>query len=210
MSVQIKICGVKTPEAVDACVDAGATHIGLNLYPPSSRYVSPQQARELRDYCDGRIKTVMLLVNEGPEETARAIEAVKPDVVQFHGRETPEWCGLVRERTGLEVWKAVGMQDAGSLMRSEKFLGKVDRLLFDAPAKEMPGGTGETFSWGLLKGHQHRIDWALAGGLTPENVADAIRQTGAPLVDTSSGVEVEPGSKDVDLIARFCKAALEA
>ena len=210
MSVQIKICGVKTPEAVDACVDAGATHIGLNLYPPSSRYVSTQQARELRDHCDGRIKTVMLLVNEGPEETARAIEAVKPDVVQFHGRETPEWCGLVRERTGLEVWKAVGMQDAGSLMRSEKFLGKVDRLLFDAPAKEMPGGTGETFSWGLLKGHQHRIDWALAGGLTPENVADAIRQTGASLVDTSSGVEVEPGSKDVDLIARFCKAALEA
>ena len=210
MSVQIKICGVKTPEAVDACVDVGATHIGLNLYPPSSRYVSTQQARELRDHCDGRIKTVMLLVNEGPEETARAIEAVKPDVVQFHGRETPEWCGLVRERTGLEVWKAVGMQDAGSLMRSEKFLGKVDRLLFDAPAKEMPGGTGETFSWGLLKGHQHRIDWALAGGLTPENVADAIRQTGASLVDTSSGVEVEPGSKDVDLIARFCKAALEA
>ena len=210
MPVQIKICGVKTREAVDACVEAGATHIGLNLYPPSSRYVSPEHARELRDHCDGRIKVVMLLVNEGPEETARAIEAVKPDIVQFHSRETPEWCGLVRERTRLEVWKAVGMQDAGSLSRSEKFLGKVDRLLFDAPAKEMPGGTGETFSWGLLKGHQHRIDWALAGGLTPENVADAIRQTGAPLVDTSSGVEVEPGSKDVDLIRAFCKAALEA
>ena len=208
MGIEIKICGVKTPEAIDASIDAGATHIGLNLYPPSKRYVSPDEARALRDHAAGRITTVLLLVNEEPEATARMIDQVKPDVVQFHGTETPEWCGLVRDQTGLEVWKAVGMRDAGTLKRSEKFLGKVDRLLFDAPAKAMPGGTGETFAWELLHGHTHAIDWGLAGGLTPENVADAIRQTGAPLVDTSSGVESAPGVKDVDLIAAFCKAAL--
>ena len=113
----------------------------------------------------------------------------------------------MRENTKLEVWKALGMKDAGTLARSAAFVGKVDRLLFDAPAKAMPGGTGETFTWSLLQGHQHQVDWALAGGLTPDNVADAIRQTGATLVDTSSGVETAPGVKDVDLIHAFCKAA---
>lgn len=208
MSVQIKICGVKSREVVDACVAAGATHVGLNLYQPSPRFVAPEQARTLRDHAAGRIKTALLLVNEDAETTARIIDQVKPDIVQFHGSETPEWCGMVRETTGLEVWKAIGIRDAGTLERCEEFLGKVDRLLYDAPAKAMPGGTGETFAWDLLQGHAHQIDWALAGGLTPANVADAIRQTGAPLVDTSSGVESAQGIKDVDLIHAFCKAAL--
>lgn len=207
MGVKIKICGLSTPETVEAAIAAGATHIGLNLYEPSPRYVPLGTAAELCELARGRIKVVMLLVNADPEFTARAIATVNPDIVQFHGNETPEWCGLVRDRSGLEVWKALGMKDAGTLERSMKFFGKVDRLLFDAPAKAMPGGTGETFSWDLLKGHRHTIDWALAGGLTPENVIDAIRQTGAPLVDTSSGVETAPGIKDVDLIHAFCKAA---
>ena len=207
MGVKIKICGLSTPETVEAAIAAGATHIGLNLYESSPRYVPLGTAAELCELARGRIKVVMLLVNADPEFTARAIATIKPDAVQFHGNETPEWCGLVRDRSGLEVWKALGMKDAGTLERSMKFFGKVDRLLFDAPAKAMPGGTGETFSWDLLKGHRHTIDWALAGGLTPENVTDAIRQTGAPLADTSSGVETAPGIKDVDLIHAFCKAA---
>lgn len=207
MSVQIKICGLSTPETIDAAVEAGATHIGLNLYEPSPRCVSLDRAAELRDYARGRIKTVMLLVNADPEFTAHAIATVKPDVIQFHGSETPDWVGLVRDKSGLEVWKALGMSDAGTLERSAAYVGKVDRLLFDAPAKAMPGGTGATFSWDLLKGHEHRVEWALAGGLTPANIADAIRQTGASLVDTSSGVETAPGIKDVDLIRAFCEAA---
>lgn len=207
MGVRIKICGLSTPETVEAAIAAGATHIGLNLYEPSPRFVPLGKAAELRELARGRIKVVMLLVNADPEFTARAIATIKPDAVQFHGSETPEWCGLVRDRSGLEVWKALGMKDAGTLERSAAYTGKVDRLLFDAPAKAMPGGTGETFSWDLLKGHRHTIDWAMAGGLTPENVIDAIRQTGAPLVDTSSGVETAPGIKDVDLIHAFCKAA---
>lgn len=211
MAVGIKICGLTRPEEVDAAIAAGATHIGLNLYEPSPRYIPPQRARALRDHADGRIAVAVLLVNASPEMTARAIAGIEPDIVQFHGRETPEWCGLVREKAGIEVWKAIGMKDAGTLERCAQYVGKVDRLLFDAPARPekgaMPGGTGQTFQWGLLKGHDHRIDWALAGGLSPANVAAAIRHTGAPLVDTSSGVEIEPGVKDVDLIHAFCKAA---
>ena len=210
MPVQIKICGLSTPETVEAAIAAGATHIGLNLYPPSPRYVPLERAVELRELARGRIATVLLLVNADPEATAQAIAMVTPEIVQFHGRETPDWCALVREQAGIEVWKALGVQDSGSLERSAAYAGKVDRLLFDAPAKAMPGGTGETFSWELLQGHFHRTPWGLAGGLTPANVAQAIRQTGAPLVDTSSGVETAPGIKDVDLIRAFCKAAREA
>lgn len=207
MTVQIKICGLSTPEAIDAAVDAGASHIGLVHFEPSPRHVTLDQAADLRRHLGGRAKAVLLLVNAEPELTAAAITKVSPDVVQFHGRETPEWTGLVREKTNVEVWKAIGLKDAGTLERSAAFLGKVDRLLFDSPAKALPGGNGETFAWDLLAGHKHSIEWGLAGGLTPENVGDAIRQTGAPLVDTSSGVESAPGVKDMDLIRAFCEAA---
>ncbi|RGP40363.1 Phosphoribosylanthranilate isomerase [Altererythrobacter insulae] len=210
MSVQIKICGLSTPETIDAAVDAGATHVGLVHFEPSSRHVSLDEAKQLRARVPTNVKVVMLLVNMQPQETAIALDAVKPDVVQFHGRETPEWTGLIREKTNLEVWKALGLKDAGTLERSAAYHGKVDRLLFDAPAKKLPGGNGIAFDWNLLAGHDHRVDWGIAGGLTPDNVAQAIRETGAPLVDASSGLETAPGVKDVDLIRAFCKAAREA
>ena len=208
MATQVKICGLSTLEAVDVAIDAGATHIGLNLYEPSPRYIPLERAKQLADHTRGRVKTVLLLVNADAISTSQALTEVRPDAVQFHGSETPEWVGLVREKVGIETWKAVGLRDEGTLERSLKFKGKVDRLLFDAPAKALPGGNGETFAWDLLFGHQHQIDWALAGGLTPENVAQAIKQTGATMVDTSSGVESAPGVKDMDLIRAFCKAAL--
>ena len=210
MSVQIKICGLSTPETIDAAVDAGATHVGLVHFEPSSRHVSLDEAKKLRARVPTNVKVVMLLVNMQPQETAIALDAVKPDVVQFHGRETPEWTGLIREKTNLEVWKALGLKDAGTLERSAAYHGKVDRLLFDAPAKKLPGGNGIAFDWNLLAGHDHKVDWGIAGGLTPNNVAQAIRETGAPLVDASSGLESAPGVKDVDLIRAFCKAAREA
>ena len=210
MSVQIKICGLSTPETLDAAVDAGATHVGLVHFEPSSRHVSLEDAAKLRARVPTNVKVVLLLVNMQPDETAKALANVNPDAVQFHGRETPEWTGLVRERTNLEVWKALGLKDAGTLDRSAAYLGKVDRLLFDAPAKALPGGNGIAFDWGLLAGHDHQVDWGIAGGLTPDNVAAAIRETGAPLVDASSGLESAPGVKDVDLIRAFCKAALQA
>ncbi|MBN9506260.1 MAG: phosphoribosylanthranilate isomerase [Altererythrobacter sp.] len=205
--VEIKICGLSTPETVDAAVAAGATHVGLVHYAPSPRHVTLEQASALRARVPARMKVVLLLVNEQPEQTVRAIQAVRPDVVQFHGGETPEWLAAVKQHARLEVWKAVGVKDAESLDRVQRFKGAVDRLLYDAPANKLPGGNGLALDWSVLAGFAHTIPWGLAGGLTPENVADAIRQTGAPLVDTSSGVESAPGVKDVERIAAFCRAA---
>ncbi len=209
MTIQIKICGLSTPEAVEAAIDAGATHVGFVHFENSPRHVSLERAAELRRIAARRAKAVLLTVNASVEVTGQALEIVKPDVIQFHGSETPEWIGLLREKIGVECWKAVGLKDPGTLERSQKYVGKIDRFIFDAPAKALPGGNGEAFRWELLDGHDHKVDWGLAGGLNPENVGEAIRATGAPLVDTSSGVESAPGVKNVDLIRTFCKAALE-
>lgn len=209
MTTFIKICGLSTPEGVDAAVDAGATHIGLVHFPKSPRHVSLETAATLRRRAPESVKVVLLLVNASPIETGQAIDIVQPDVVQFHGSETPEWLKLVRQKTPVEVWKAIGMQDAGTLERSAQYVGAAHRLLFDAPAKALPGGTGESFDWTMLADHDHPVPWGLAGGLSPDNVAVALRMTGAPLVDVSSGVECAPGVKDVDKIVAFCQAVQE-
>jgi phosphoribosylanthranilate isomerase len=206
-NVEIKICGLSTPETVDAAVTAGATHIGLVHYPPSPRHVSLDQAAALRRRVPREVKVVLLLVSMEALPTAQALDAVKPDVVQFHGAETPEWLALIKNNTPLEVWKAVGVRNAESLDYARTFKGAVDRVLFDAAAGSLPGGNGLALDWSLLESFRNEMPWGLAGGLTPGNVAEAIRLTGAPLVDTSSGVESAPGVKDVDLIRAFCKAA---
>jgi phosphoribosylanthranilate isomerase len=205
--VEIKICGLSTPDTVDAAVAAGATHIGLVHYEPSPRHVTLEQAAALRARVPARTKVVLLLVNQQPQPTVQAIQTVRPDVIQFHGSETPEWLALVRQHAKLEIWKAVGVKDVESLERVQRFKGAVDKLLYDAPANKLPGGNGLALDWSVLSSFQHTIPWGLAGGLTQDNVAEAIRRTGAPLVDTSSGVERAPGVKDVDRIKAFCQAA---
>lgn len=206
----IKICGLSTPEAVDAAVAAGATHIGLVHYPPSPRHVTLEQAAALRARTPNRVKIVLLLVNEQPQPTALAIQAVKPDVVQFHGSETPEWLALLKQNTPLEIWKAIGVSGIDNLERAQRYKDAAHRLLYDAPAKKLPGGTGLAFDWSLLAQFRHTMPWGLAGGLTPDNVAEAIRTTGAELVDASSGLESAPGVKDIAKIEAFCRAAREA
>ena len=208
--IQIKICGLSTPDAINAAAEAGATHVGLVHFEPSPRHVSLEEAARLRALVPEPVKAVVLLVNADVKTTGEVIDRIKPDIIQFHGTETPEWVKLVREQTKIETWKAFGVRDAETLATSTRYEGAVDRLLFDAPAQALPGGTGQTFRWDLLTGFDHRIPWGLAGGLNAENVADAIRETQAQLVDTSSGVESAPGVKDVDLIRAFCKAAREA
>ena len=130
MPVAIKICGLSTPATVDAALEAGATHLGLVHYPPSPRHVDLDLAKALRARVPADRKVVLLTVNAEPMALAAMIEAVRPDVLQFHGREAPEWVGAGPPATGVEVWKAVGLRDAGTLERTMKWVGKVDRLLF--------------------------------------------------------------------------------
>lgn len=152
------------------------------------------------------LKVVLLLVNAEPGLTAKAIEVVKPDIVQFHGSETAQWLRVLKTAVDIEIWKAFGVKDAASLKNADEYVDAADLILFDAPAQALPGGTGTRFDWSLLTEHKHKLPWGLAGGLNPDNVKEALRQTRAHLVDTSSGVESAPGIKDVDKIAAFCQA----
>lgn len=203
---QIKICGLSTPETLDAAVNAGATHVGFVHYEKSPRHLSLADAARLRGRVPDSVKLVLVTVAMQPEELARAHDAIRPDVIQFHGSETPEWVALVRQTTQIECWRSFGLRDAGTLERARAFEDKCDRLLFDAPAKALPGGNGVLAQWDLLRDWEPFMPWALAGGLTPDNVDEAVRQTGAPLVDASSGLETAPGVKSVDLIQKFCEA----
>ena len=157
------------------------------------------------------IKTVLLMVNPDGLTLSKAARQIIPDIIQFHGDEPPEALAIAKKHTKCDVWKALPVRDAASLADVADYADVADMVLLDAPTPEgstLPGGNGEAFGWDVLKEYQHQLPWGLAGGLTPENVADAIRVTGAPLVDVSSGVESAPGIKDVDKIAAFCKAAL--
>ena len=150
---------------------------------------------------------MLLLVNMQPIPTAQAVDAVRPDVVQFHGGETAEWLGLLKQHVSHELWKAIGVKSAETLANALRFKGAADRLLYDAAPGVLPGGNGLALDWSLLAGFCHQMPWGLAGGLTPDNVAEAIRITGAPLVDASSGLESAPGVKDAGKIRAFVQAA---
>lgn len=203
----IKICGISTPETLAAAIGAGASHVGFVHFAKSPRHLSLADAGRLRALVPAHVKAVLLLVNADPPTLAEAVREVRPDVVQFHGSESPDTLARFRAETGIEAWRALAVKDAAALAEFAQFRGAADRVLLDAPATALPGGNGTAFDWSLLAGWQPPLPWGLAGGLTPTNVADAIRLTGAPLVDTSSGVERGPGIKDVDKIAAFCKAA---
>jgi len=203
----VKICGISTPETLAAAVGAGASHVGFVHFAKSPRHLSLGDAAMLRRQVPRHVGAVLLLVNPDAALLAEAVRTVAPDVVQFHGAESPATLARFRAETGIEAWRALAVRDAESLAKVAQFRGAADRVLLDAPATALPGGNGTAFDWSLLAGWQAPLAWGLAGGLTPANVADAIRLTGAPLVDTSSGVERGPGIKDVDKIAAFCKAA---
>lgn len=203
----VKICGLKTPDTLAAAVGAGASHVGFVHFAKSPRHLSLADAAALRRQVPAHVKAVLLLVGAELPLLAEAVRTIAPDVVQFHGAETPEALARFRAETGIEAWRAMGVKDAAALADATRFHGAVDRLLFDAPASALPGGNGTSFDWSLLRFYDGPTPWGLAGGLTPANVGEAIRLTGAPLVDTSSGVESSPGIKDVDKIAAFCKAA---
>lgn len=207
---QVKICGLRTAEALEAAIRARADHAGLVFFPPSPRNVSLPLAAELCERAQGRIGRIGLFVDPDEATLADALAAARLDVIQLHGKETPERAAQARARFGLPVWKALPIASASDVARAHDYAGAVDRVLFDArtpPGSALPGGMGLSFDWNLVANWRGPVAWGLAGGLTPDNVAEAARLTGAPLVDTSSGVESAPGVKDVDKVAAFCEAA---
>ena len=205
----IKICGISTPAALDAAIAAHADHAGLVFYPPSPRHVALAQAAELGARADGRIGKVGLFVNADDATIGEAVGAAQLQALQLHGNETPQRAAELRSRYALTVWKVISVASPADIARADAYAGAADLILFDAktPKGALPGGMGLVFDWALLNAYRGALPWGLAGGLSPENVAEAVALTGAPLVDTSSGVESAPGVKDVDKIAAFCKAA---
>lgn len=208
MPVSVKICGLSTPATVDAAIAAGTAHVGLMFYPPSPRYLVLGQAAALAARIPDTIGRVGVFVNPDDAAIDAAVAAGRLTTVQLH-KVTPARAAAVRSRTGLIVWAVVAVRARIDLDGARQFDGAADRILYDAKTPEnaaLPGGMGVRFDWALLDGFRHPLPWALSGGLDAANVAEAVQQTRAELVDVSSGVETAPGIKDVDKIAAFLKA----
>ncbi|MEP9374507.1 phosphoribosylanthranilate isomerase [Mesorhizobium sp. KR1-2] len=213
MALDIKICGLKTPEAVAAVLAGGASHIGFIFFFKSPRHVTPQQAAQLRQAALGRAKAVAVTVDADDAMLDEIVAAMAPEMLQLHGKETPERVTAVKQRYGLPVIKAFAIREATDLAAIAPYHGLADRFLFDAkpPAgSELPGGNGVSFDWRLLAGLDAELDYMLSGGLNAANVGDAIRLANPPAIDISSGVESAPGVKDVALIENFFRAVRAA
>jgi phosphoribosylanthranilate isomerase len=213
MTLLVKICGLSIPEALDVALEAGADMVGFVFFPPSPRHVSFDQARSLGSRVQGRARKVANTVDADDTLLASIIEALKPDMLQLHGHETPQRVAAVRETFGLPVMKALAIETIADLLPIGSYTGIADRLLFDArPPREAtrPGGLGKPFDWHLLENLNLSIPFMLSGGLHADNVADALRVTRAPGVDVSSGVESAPGVKDFEKIRAFIRAARSA
>jgi phosphoribosylanthranilate isomerase len=213
MPLTVKICGLRTPEPLEVALESGADLVGFVFFPPSPRNVGFQQAEALGARVKGRAGKVALSVDASDEMLARIVEALKPDMLQLHGRETPDRIVQVRTRFGLPVIKALPIAQRSDLSPIREYANVADRLLFDARAPQAatrPGGLGKTFDWTLLKGVDPKIDFMLSGGLDAGNVAQALAVTQAPGVDVSSGVERRPGEKDLHKIRDFIRAARKA
>lgn len=212
MSVRVKICGLRSSEALDAALAAGADYVGLIFYPRSPRNVDLATAAALATRARGKATVVALLVDPTDAQVDDVVERVAPDMLQLHGKETPERVAEIRNRTGRKIMKALAVETAEDASRALAYRDVADLILFDAKAPKsltnaLPGGNGVPFDWRALAEVKDQVPYMLSGGLNPENVAAAIAVTGATAVDVSSGVERAPGEKDPDLIRRFINAA---
>lgn len=212
-AVKIKICGLTQPDTLEAAIRARADYAGFNFFPPSPRFLPLADARELAARAEGRIGRVGVFVDADDAAIAEAATAARLDAIQLHGSETPERAAQVQARFGMPVWKVVSVASTVDVAKANSYAGAADFILFDAKTPKsaaLPGGMGLAFDWSLVAGWKGPLPWGLAGGLNPDNIAEAIRLAGAPMVDTSSGVESAPGVKDADRIAAFCAAARSA
>lgn len=214
MSVQGKICGLSNRISVDTAVSHGACFIGLVFYPSSPRSIDPELAAQLASNVPDNVDKVGLFVDPDDFLIQTVLESVKLDWVQLHGSESPDRVRVIRQKFGTRVLKAVKISDKADFEEAKSYEKVADMLLFDAKAPKymanaLPGGNGLVFDWRMMQGLEFSIPWMLAGGLTAENVAEAVKISGAKFVDTSSGVESEPGRKDPAAIAAFLAALAE-
>jgi phosphoribosylanthranilate isomerase len=209
--IAVKICGLRSAADTAAAVEAGARYLGFNFFARSARAVSPAAARALALEVPPGVAKVALVVDASDAMLDDLVETVPLDMLQLHGRESPGRVAEVRARYGLPVMKCLGLAGPEDLEAIEPYSAVADQLLLDAKPPEgaaLPGGNGLAFDWRLLAGRDTPgRPWMLAGGLTPENVAEAVRRTGATQVDVASGVESAPGVKDAGRMAAFCAAA---
>ena len=210
VNIHVKICGLRDAGHIDAAVAAGARYVGFVFFEKSPRHLSFDDAARLAAAVPVGVAKVALVVNPDDALLDALLAAVPIDMLQLHGGESPDRVAEIKTRTGLPVMKAVGVADAEDLAQLEAYGKVADQLLVDAkPPKgvNLPGGNGLAFDWRLIAGRRWPCPWMLAGGLDADNVAEAIRLTGARQVDVSSGVESTPGHKDADLITAFLGAA---
>lgn len=209
MTIEIKICGLKTTATVEAALVAGADLLGFVVFPRSPRNVTPAEAHTLSISARGRAKIVALLVDPDDALLDIVVKTIAPDILQLHGHETPERCAAVKAKFKTSVMKAVGVSTAADLAEIATYRGVVDRILLDAkppPESALPGGNGHTFDWALIADLGRTEPFMLSGGLNAFNVAHALQVTAAPAVDVSSGVETTPGVKSSELIRAFIKS----
>ena len=211
MSIAVKICGVNAPAAVAAAARAGASFVGLVFYERSPRYVTPARAGALVAGLPPGIGKVGLFVDMDDAAIGGALRSVPLDLLQFHGRESPERVAAVKATFGIPIMKAITIAARGDFEAVRPYAGCADWILFDAKAPAslqdaLPGGNAVSFDWRLLAGLELPVPWMLSGGLDPENVAEAVRVSGARAVDVSSGVEARPGLKDPARIEAFVRA----
>jgi phosphoribosylanthranilate isomerase len=213
MSLLVKICGLRAPDHLDAALGAGADLVGFVFFPPSPRNLPVDAARALGERVRGRAGKVALTVDADDALFEAIVATLSPDMLQLHGRETPERVAALKTKFGLPVMKAIPVETKADLAAVASYANVADRLLFDARAPRdatRPGGLGQAFDWHLLEGFDRNVPFMLSGGLDAENVANALKITRAPGVDVSSGVERAPGEKDVDKIRAFVRAARDA
>ena len=212
MAVIAKICGLKTPEAVSAAIEGGAGLIGFNFYARSPRATDPANVRRLGALVPSHVKRVGLIVDETDDRIAEILAGCDLDLLQLHGHETPERVTEVRAKFGTQIIKVISVSAAADLAAAARYEPVADYLMFDAkPPKSMigalPGGNALSFDWTLLSGRSFARPWLLAGGLNPDNLAEAVRVTGAPIVDVASWVEDRPGEKNPSKIKAFLDVA---
>jgi len=210
---QAKICGLSTPETVDAALAGGAAFLGFMFFDASPRNVGPEAAARLARPARNKAGIVAVMVDPDDETLDRIVGHLRPDLIQLHGKEDPARVAAVARRTGAKTIKVLPVSESADLDSARAYETVADHLMFDAkPPKDAarPGGLGEPFDWSLLIGRRFQRPWFLAGGLDPWNVTEAARLSGAPLVDVSSGVERGAGLKDPALISAFLDAVRRA